>query len=427
MMLDEDDRRTGFDFAVFLAALALWGIGLALVYSATHIHTSGPLAGAFRSQVTWVAMGVVLVLLVVSVPTRYYYMFAYAAYGAACVALLAVLAAGVVSKGAGRWIAVAGFRVQPSEFAKIGLLLALARYLSERTVSLQRIVSFVVPGLLVLVPFGLVLKQPDLGTAMVLGVIALPLFYWSGLSLVDVFFVVSPVVSLVLSAIPLVLSFIHHAPAGFAYALPWGLFFVVLCVALYLVRSSGLMWTMMLAVNLFTATITTVLWSSFLRDYQKARIITFVNPQSDPSGAGYQVIQSTVAIGSGHLVGKGWLQGTQTRLSFLPEQHTDFIFSVLGEQFGLVGCAVVLLLFLFLLVKGYLNTQAIPNRFANLLVVGSVSILAFHIFLNAAMTLGMMPVAGVPLPFLSYGGSFTVTVAILVGFIINARLSSRDF
>jgi len=333
----------------------------------------------------------------------------------------------VVSKGASRWIAIAGFRVQPSEFAKIGLLLALARYLADRTVSLQRIVSLVVPCLLVLVPFGLVLKQPDLGTAMVFATMALPILYWAGLTLVDIFYVVSPVVSLVLSAIPLVHSFVQHGTAGFAYALPWGIFFIALCVTLYLYRSSGLMWTMVVGANLFTATITTVLWSSFLRDYQKARIITFINPQSDPTGAGYQVIQSTVAIGSGHLVGKGWLQGTQTRLSFLPEQHTDFIFSTLGEQFGLAGCALVLLLFLFLIVKGFLNTQAVPNRFANLVVVGAVSILAFHIFINIAMTLGMMPVAGVPLPFLSYGGSFTVTVAILVGFIINARVGGRDF
>ena len=138
------------------------------------------------------------------------------------------------------------------------------------------------------------------------------------------------------------------------------------------------------------------------------------------------MIQSKVAIGSGSLLGKGYLQGTQTRLSFLPEQHTDFIFSVLGEQFGLIGCAIVIFLFLFLIIRGFLSTQIIRNPFTNLMVIGSVSILAFHVFVNIAMTIGMMPVTGLPLPFLSYGGSFTLTIAILVGFLLNAQVSGRE-
>jgi rod shape determining protein RodA len=182
-----------------------------------------------------------------------------------------------------------------------------------------------------------------------------------------------------------------------------------------------------IAVNLITAGITTVAWNGFLQDYQKKRIISFINPQADPAGAGYQVIQSKVAIGSGHFTGKGYLKGTQTRLAFLPEQHTDFIFSVLGEQFGLLGCAAVILLYIMLIIRGYMTTQYVRNRFSNLVIVGSVSLLAFHIIINISMTLGIMPVVGVPLPFLSYGGSFTLTVAILVGFILNARYSKQDF
>jgi len=183
----------------------------------------------------------------------------------------------------------------------------------------------------------------------------------------------------------------------------------------------------LVALNLFTAGITTVVWNGFLQDYQKKRILSFINPQADPAGAGYQVIQSRVAIGSGHFVGKGYLKGTQTRLSFLPEQHTDFIFSVLGEQFGLLGCIAILMLFLFIIVRGYMTLQYVKNRFSNLVIVGSVSLLSFHIFINVAMTLGMMPVVGVPLPFLSYGGSFTLTIAILIGFILNARYNKQDF
>jgi rod shape determining protein RodA len=210
-------------------------------------------------------------------------------------------------------------------------------------------------------------------------------------------------------------------------AVPWGLFFVAVCVVLYVTRPSLYIVVAVVALSIAAATVTNVLWNDVLKDYQKARVFTFIDPLSDPAGAGYQVIQSKVAIGSGHIFGKGYLQGTQTRLSFLPEQHTDFIFSVLGEQFGLLGCTLILMLFLFLLVKGFLTTQYVRNRFSNLLVVGSVSILAFHIFVNVAMTLGMFPVTGVPLPFLSYGGSFAVTVAILVGLLINVRASSQDF
>jgi len=170
-----------------------------------------------------------------------------------------------------------------------------------------------------------------------------------------------------------------------------------------------------------------VVWNGFLQDYQKKRILSFINPEADPVGAGYQVIQSKVAIGSGHITGKGYLKGTQTRLSFLPEQHTDFIFSVLGEQFGLFGCTAVLILYLLLIIRGYTTTQYVKNSFSNLVIVGSVSLLAFHIFINVSMTVGMMPVVGVPLPFLSYGGSFTLTIAILVGFVLNARYNKKDF
>jgi rod shape determining protein RodA len=172
--------------------------------------------------------------------------------------------------------------------------------------------------------------------------------------------------------------------------------------------------------NIFTATIVNVVWFS-LKSYQKMRLISFLDPQRDPFGAGYQVIQSKVAIGSGFLFGKGFLQGTQTKLSFLPEQHTDFIFSVLGEQFGLVGCLFIICMFLFLLGRGLFITQSVHNRFFNLVVTGAVSIITIHVFFNTAMTLGMMPVVGIPLPFLSYGGSFTLTLAILLGLILSAK------
>jgi len=419
--------KSAFDFPLFFAAIALWLIGLALVYSATVIHDTGPLVGLYKQQVIWIIMAVLVILAITSIPGRYFHAFAYIFYGLSLVLLLAALFMGVSTKGAERWIIIAGFKLQPSEFAKIGLLLVLARYLSEKSVSLSNISSFIMPGILILVPFLLVMKQPDLGTAMVFCAMALPMFFWGGLTLLEVFFIISPVISLTLSAIPLILSYESHHSWGIMGAFPWGVFFLGLCALLYYSRPAMFITVGVVIANLFTATIVTVVWNSILKDYQKMRVISFVNPQADPFGAGYQVIQSKVAIGSGHLYGKGFLQGTQTKLSFLPEQHTDFIFSVLGEQFGFIGCTGVVLLFLFLVIRGFLITQSLRNRFFNLVVIGAVSIIGFHIFVNSAMTMGIMPVTGIPLPFLSYGGSFTLTVAILIGLILNTKASKQDF
>jgi rod shape determining protein RodA len=423
----EIQRKSEFDFFLLFLSITLWIIGLFLVFSATHIYDSGPLIHSTRNQIIWVTMGLLTILIITSIPTRLYYSLSYVIYGFSLLLLLVGVFTGVISKGAERWIVVAGVRLQPAEFAKIGLVLALARYLSDKSLSLQRISSFIVPCILIIVPFALIIKQPDLGSALILGAISLPVFFWAGLTILEIFFLTSPILSLALSAIPLILAFTSKTPLGIGEAIPWGIFFIVLCIILYLTRPPMFILVSVVALNLFTAGITTVVWNGFLQDYQKKRILSFINPEADPAGAGYQVIQSKVAIGSGHIMGKGYLKGTQTRLSFLPEQHTDFIFSVLGEQFGLFGCTAVLLLYLMIVIRGYTTTQHVKNNFSNLVIVGSVSLIAFHVFINVSMTIGMMPVVGVPLPFLSYGGSFTLTIAILIGFVLNARYNKKDF
>ncbi|MDR0305614.1 MAG: rod shape-determining protein RodA [Chitinispirillales bacterium] len=421
-------RKKGhFDFLLFASAFALWVFGIFLVYSATHIHESGPLAGIYKQQIIWVAMALLIIIMIISIPGRIIFNASYLFYGFSLVLLAMVLVSGIETKGAGRWINVAGFKIQPSEFAKIGLLLALSKYLSENKVSLYHISTFVIPGILILVPFLLVLKQPDLGTALVFILMALPMFYWAGLTLLEIFFIISPAISIALAGIPLLLSYNSESSWGIFESVPWGIFFLALIAVLYITRPPIFIWIGSILANIATTTVVTILWGSVLKDYQKMRIISFINPQEDPFGAGYQVIQSKVAIGSGHIWGKGYLQGTQSRLSFLPEQHTDFIFSVLGEQFGLVGCSIVILLFLVVIVRGLMLTHYVKNRFINLLATGCAAILGFHVFVNIAMTVGLMPVTGLPLPFLSYGGSFTITVAVLVGMLLNARITNQDF
>jgi len=416
-----------FDLLLLLGCLLLWVFGIALIYSATAIHHTGVLAHVARNQILWVIIGLCLIFALCAIPTGRIYQFAYVLFVASLLLLVVVVFMGIVSKGANRWIGFGPLRIQPSEFAKIGLLLALARYFTKKSISLDRLSSFVMPGLLILVPFILVMQQPDLGTALVFCVLALPVFYWGGLSLAELFLLVSPIISLILSAIPLILSHLSEHASSIIWTLPWGIYFLGLCGFLILLKPRPLLIALVIVLNLTTATITTIIWNNVLQDYQKGRIISFINPQNDPFGAGYQVIQSKVAIGSGGFTGKGFLQGTQTRLSFLPEQHTDFIFSVLGEQFGFLGCAIVLGLFLFVLIRAFTTTREVRSRFSNIVIVGAATILGFHVFVNIAMTLGMMPVTGLPLPFLSYGGSFTLTVAILVGLILNARLSRDSF
>jgi rod shape determining protein RodA len=320
------------------------------------------------------------------------------------------VAGGHVSKGAERWIALGALKLQPSEFAKIGLLLALARCLSAKSVELAKPSSLLAPAALVVLPFALVLKQPDLGTALVMGGMVLPMLLWAGMPLFEIALLVSPLLSMLLSF----------------HVLPWGIYFLSFCVLLYLARPSLAIASVSVLTNILFAGATAIIWN-LLHDYQKSRIVSFLDPARDPFGTGYQIIQSKVAVGSGRFWGKGFLQGTQTKLSFLPEQHTDFIFSVFGEQFGFLGVLILILLFFLLVYRCFSVAKESRNRFINLLSVGIGSILGLHIFTNIAMTVGMMPVTGIPLPLLSYGGSFIFTCMILLGLIISARRGMTDF
>ncbi|MBN1308086.1 MAG: FtsW/RodA/SpoVE family cell cycle protein, partial [Chitinispirillaceae bacterium] len=250
-------KKGDFDFTLFLMSLSLWTIGIVLVYSATYIHESGPLVHLYKQQVIWVVMAFFVILALISLPGRVFYTTAYAVYVFSLLLLMLGLAVGVSAKGAERWIIIAGVKIQPSEFAKIGLLLALARYFSEKTVSTTKLSSFIIPCLLVGVPFALVLKQPDLGTAGVFCAMALPMFFWSGLSLLELFFLLSPLVSLGLSAVPLILSFGAEKGWGIGEAVPWGLFFLALCAVFYVTRPPLVIMAGVIIANLFTATMTT--------------------------------------------------------------------------------------------------------------------------------------------------------------------------
>ena len=332
------------------------GFGIAVLYSAA----DGNMDPWAAKQTVRFAVALILMIGVALVGIRHWFRFAYWAYAVGLALVIAVDLRGFVGMGAQRWIDLGVIQLQPSELMNVAMVLALARYfhrLSDEDVG--RIRYWVVPALMVLVPAALVLKQPDLGTAAMLLMGGGVLFFLAGMPL----------------------RFLLSAVIAVAAALP-------------------------------------AIWH-FLRDYQKNRIYTFLDPDSDPLGAGYHILQSKIALGSGGLFGKGFLQGSQSHLSFLPEKQTDFIFTTLAEEFGLVGGLGLLTLYTLIIVYGFAIALRSRNHFGRLLGLGIITNFFLYVFINTGMVMGLIPVVGVPLPLISYGGTAMLAVMLGFGLVIN--------
>lgn len=396
-------------FFIFLV-FALMGCGITLVYSATVSEEVAVFDTFWFKQITYFLLGLVIAAALTFVRIDWLKRAAVPFYAVSLVLLVVVLFfAGDVVKGAGRWIDLGIFKLQPSEFAKIAYLLVISYWLSKHPVSLSKIKTFAVPLVLFIVPFGLVPKQPDLSTALVFIAVTMVSFFFAGLSVADVFLIVSPVCSVLFS----------HSQE-MAYQVLWGLLICAVVFTLVRRHLPKYLNAIFLFANILAGYASSMVWN-MLEPHQQKRVNTFLDPMSDPLGDGYQVLQSMTAIGSGGLTGKGFGNGTQTNLAFLPEEHTDFIFSVLGEQFGFAGCAVVLVLYALFLWRATSICKLTNDSFVTLMVMGASTIFLFHILVNIAMTIGLMPVTGLPLPFLSYGGSFALTCSLLVGFLFCLR------
>ena len=359
------DRRMvpRFDWTPLLTIMSLIAVGLIAVYSATYSMDGGR-HGLFIKQLVWLTGGIVLMFVVMMFDYHTLARWGYVLYGAAVLLLVAVLVAGRSGMGAQRWLALGPFSFQPSEVAKLFMVVALARYFSDDGITDGHTLGELVkPFLMVIFPVLLVMKQPDLGTALMFIFIFCAMVVASGIRFKSLAWLTG--------------AFALAAPL--AWKLVWG----------------------------------------HMKDYQKKRILVFISPDSDPSGAGYHIIQSKIAIGSGSLTGKGFLNGTQSQLSFLPERHTDFIFSVVAEEWGFVGSLLLLLIYLFLILWGLETAYKARDRFGALLAVGAVSMLTFYVIINVGMTLGIMPVVGVPLPLVSYGGTSAMTTLIALGLLLN--------
>ncbi|MBE7385937.1 MAG: rod shape-determining protein RodA [Leptolyngbya sp. SIO1E4] len=329
-------------------------------------------------------------------------------------ALIAVIFVGTAGLGAQRWITIFGFNVQPSEFAKLGLIITLASLLRHpsSTTLLGMFRALAIAG----VPWILVFIQPDLGTSLVFGAITLGMLYWANVNPGWLVLMISPLVAAIAFHFLLPVWLIWSLAMGLIAwkTLPWRLFSTVSATAL----------------NLVSGKLGEILWG-LLKDYQKDRLILFLDPDKDPLGGGYHLIQSTIAIGSGRLWGRGLYQGTQTQLNFIPEQHTDFIFSAIGEEWGFMGAIAVVAAFWFICLRLVIIAQNAKDNFGSLLAIGVFSMLIFQVIVNIGMTIGLAPVTGIPLPWLSYGRSALLTNFMALGIVESVvnhrhRLKFRD-
>jgi rod shape determining protein RodA len=357
---NEEVGSSRYDLNAIWVMLCLIAIGIVNLYSATY-SAQGHEQHFWKQQAIWFGIGTIGCGIVYFIHYRVLERFAYFAYAANILLLIAVLLIGKSVLGARRWIGFGAFSIQPSEFMKITIAWTLAKYFhDDQYREHYDLKSLMIPILLVLIPVLLVMAQPDLGTAMIILAVS---------SSMILFVKVSPRLLAMIFAGALVLA-------------PIAYFFV-------------------------------------LKDYQRQRIITFINPQSDPRGAGYNSIQSMIAVGSGQFLGKGYKQGSQSQLNFLPEHHTDFIFPVFSEEHGFLGFLVLLTLYLILLANALKIAYGSNDKFGMLFSMGLTALFFWHIFINMGMTTGILPIVGVPLPFMSYGGSFMLSCMMAVTLLTN--------
>lgn len=405
-------QRYSIDWQLVSLGLLLSLYGIAIVYSAGQTDVVTGVAKLWRSQLIWFLVSLGAAYGMTRCSVRLLAWLTWPMYWITIVLLVLLL---FIGKGAGTaaishaWLAVGGVRIgQPSEIAKITVVLALAKVLSEFKEAPQSLLPLWKPAALVLVPAALIIKQPDLGTGIVFMGFALGMLYWTGISWPLLVLAASPIVSLIL-------AFNTHV---------WGAWFLLLVALVLWYKPFMLEGIVITVANVAFGVLSPIIWEK-MAPYQKRRLLVFINPDIDRRMAGYHVIQSQIAIGSGGLLGKGFTLGTQKRLAFLPEQHTDFIFAVVGEELGFVGVATVLMLFLLFFLRVTKIAGRANDSFASLVAFGLLAAWVVHVVINVGMTLNLMPITGIPLPFFSYGGSFMLSCWLAIGILLRIRAESQ--
>ena len=358
-------------------------------------HTSADipfLSSTFTKQFIWFGLGCLVFIAAQWMRIQFFHEYAYHLYG------LLILLIGLTYfmpaiGGSQRWLLLGPFSFQPSEIGKLILVFAIARVLADQSGNMNEIKILFIVLITAAIPAILVFKQPDFGTAIVYGFIVFPMLYWSGVRPFYLFSMLAPVISII---------------TAFNLSL-FSAWMGILIIIIYFSQPKIVIGAAHFLINIGCGIISPFIWNNLFFHHQKERILTLLNPMRDPQGSGYQVIQSIIAIGSGGLWGKGVGEGTQTQLRYLPVRDTDFIISVIGEELGLLGITIILAAFFFMLYWIITYSGTISNRFSSLILIGFVSIIFIHLTVNLGMTVGLLPVTGLPAPFLSYGGSFLLT------------------
>lgn len=392
------------DPALLGLMLLLTGLGIAMIFSAGQVEVRSVATGIWVRQLVWLGVAIAAFAVASRVPPRFIEWLAPWLYGVSLALLVLVLAVGTGPNGS--WLELGPARLQPAEVAKLGTIFLLARALGDKDQDFAGLSRLWKPVAIVAVPFALVLLQPDLGSALIFGVILIAALFWAGVPLLKIFLLVSPAVSLLLGF------------NGFV----WGAWFIVIAAVLYFHRPFILESVGVILANFAAGALTIPLWNSLL-PYQQNRLLVFLDPEIDPRGAGWHLIQSKVSIGSGGMFGQGFAVGPQKRLAFLPEQHTDFIFSVVGEELGFIGVLLFLGLFGALLWRMLRIAIETVDDWGSTVTFCIFSVLFAHLVVNVGMTVGLMPITGLPLPLISYGGSFLLLV--YAGFGVVQRVAAE--
>ena len=407
---------------ILLAWVLLCLISLAVLWSVTE-PIQGPYEeldpvvakGVFYRQAFWMMIGFGALVVASRVPLRYLDNVAMPLFLFSVLLLALILLIGPRIGGARRWLVLGPIHLQPSEIAKVTFILVTANILGRSVEEGRGQVAAMGSFLVMAVPMTLILREPDLGTSLVFLAVWVGMVFWYGFPGILLLGAGSAVFSAVI---------MFYSESVAKQAWPWGLYILLILVVLYFVRLGILSRVLLLAVNVGFGIGIPFFWEK-LKGYQQERILTFFDPSRDAFGSGYQAIQSKVAIGSGGLFGTHYLKGTQKGLAFLPERHTDFIFSVVGEELGFLGATALLGLFLVIILRGIDHAAAARRPFGRFVAVGVVTYFTFHVVVNVAITTGLLPVTGLPLPLISYGGSNLVISSLLLGLLLN--VSSRTF
>jgi len=361
------DRRIfqNFDWTLFALVMSICAIGIINIYS-TGFSISDNQSPLYIKQMQWIIFGLFVMVIVFLIDYRAINQAAYVIYALSIASLVFVAIFGHTANGAQRWISFGFILFQPSELMKVTIIIALARYFDDHKSNEPYLLrELFVPFLMVILPCVLILKQPDLGTALMVIIVSASIVLFIGMNWKSIMIAVASVLAM----------------------LP-------------------------------------VAWL-FLKDYQKDRLITFLNPENDPLGAGYHIIQSMIAVGSGEIFGKGFLSGSQTQLKFLPEQQTDFVFSVFAEEWGFVGGLILIIMFMAIIFWGIKIALQARDLLGTIIAFGITALISWEVFINIGMVLGILPVVGIPLPFLSYGGSAMLSLMAAIGILMN--VSARRF